>query len=254
MVCGRESVLRYIMIRDVDSNSDIVSAMQASPLQTIIEELRATHGAPGPPLTTDPFEMVLLENVAYLVSDSQRERVFRMLKEEVGTRPEQILSASPDLLLRVARLGGMRPEDRVDNLARIATLAATEFASDLTAVCRQPLAKARKALKRFPSIGDPGAERILLFSRSHRLFPLESNGLRVLVRLGFGREQKNYSATYRSVQNAIAPYVEKDWDWLIEAHQLLRRHGQVLCRRTGPLCGSCGLAGACQFARSAWTD
>ena len=32
---------------------------------------------------------------------------------------------------------------------------------------------------------------------------LDSNGLRVLCRVGFAEEQKNYSATYRLVQDAI---------------------------------------------------
>src|SRR5262249_30237026 len=155
-----------------------------------------------------------------------------------------------EALLRIAKLGGMRPGDRVEKLTRIATIAATEFSGNLAAACRQPVAKARKALTRFPSIGEPSADRILLFSRSHRLFPLESNGLRVLLRLGFGREQKNYSASYRSVQDAIAGGLAQDWEWLIEAHQLLRRHGQVLCKRTRPVCSSCALLDECEFGRA----
>ena len=31
---------------------------------------------------------------------------------------------------------------------------------------------------------------------------LESNGLRVLVRLGFGEDRKSYAATYKSVREA----------------------------------------------------
>jgi endonuclease-3 len=217
-------------------------------LQEVIDELRAIYGVLDPPLTTDPFEMVLLENVAYLVSDEQRAKAFQMLKEKVGTRPAQILAARPETLFEVARLGGMRPEARVEKLRTIAAIAAAEFASDLKSICGQALTKARKSLKRFPSIGDPGADRILLFSRSHYLFPLDSNGLRVLVRVGFAEEHKDYSATYRAVQRAIAAEIEPDWDWLIEAHQLLRHHGKVLCKTASPMCVSCGLARVCEHA------
>ena len=104
---------------------------------------------------------------------------------------------------------------------------------------------------KFPSIGAPGADKILLLSRSHPVFALDSNGLRVLLRLGHGREAKSYAATYRSVQEAIAPQLEPDHDWLIRAHLLLRRHGQTLCRRSRPLCEACPVAEGCAFYRTA---
>src|SRR5262249_53606921 len=112
-----------------------------------------------------------------------------------------------------------------------------------------PPPKAKKALKKFPGIGDPGAEKILLFSRARPLLAMESNGLRVLVRLGFGEEQKNYSATYRAVQETLKDQLKQDFDWLIGAHQLMRQHGQELCRRTEPLCNACPLTKHCRYFR-----
>jgi endonuclease-3 len=103
----------------------------------------------------------------------------------------------------------------------------------------------------FPSIGDPGAEKILLFSKAHPVMALESNGLRVLCRLGFGREQKNYSATYRSVQAALKGQFKEDADRLIQAHLLLRKHGQELCRRSEPICEPCPLKKTCRFYNGA---
>ena len=85
------------------------------------------------------------------------------------------------------------------------------------------------------------------------LFPilgLESNGLRVLTRLGFGREQKNYSAAYRSVQEAIQKQLKRDCAWLTRAHQLLRKHGQQLCKRAQPLCHDCPLTGVCAYYKN----
>ena len=61
-----------------------------------------------------------------------------------------------------------------------------------------PLARARRLLRRFPGIGEPGADKVLLFSRTQPVFALDSNGLRTLLRLGYGREVKSYPATYRS--------------------------------------------------------
>jgi endonuclease-3 len=76
---------------------------------------------------------------------------------------------------------------------------------------------------------------------------LESNGLRVLLRLGFGEEKKSYSTTHRLVQQAAVEGLDKDYPWLIQAHLLLRRHGQELCRRSEPLCEKCPLARDCEY-------
>lgn len=107
------------------------------------------------------------------------------------------------------------------------------------------------ALKRFPGIGAPGAEKILMFCGALPVLALESNGLRVLLRLGHGREEpKNYAKTYRSVREALAADLPSDAAWLARAHQLLRRHGQEICRNTDPDCGACNLAERCPSARS----
>ena len=217
------------------------------PLQEIITKLKTFYGSPRPPKTADPFEMILLENIAYLVGDEQREEAFDALRDRVGLSPVDIVTAHDEKLLEIAHRGGMQPAARVEKLRRIANIALQEFDGDLKSVLDLPASKAKRALKKFPSIGDPGAEKILLFTRTVPVLALESNGLRVLLRLGYGEERKNYSGTYRSVQEAVEPELNKDFDWLIEAHQLLRRHGQELCKRSEPLCVECPLQLDCRF-------
>ncbi len=102
-------------------------------------------------------------------------------------RPEQILAAPADRLLAVGR-HGIVAENTVEKLRRGAEIALREFGGDLRAILKRPTAQAQKALKRFPAIGDPGAEKILLFGHALPVLALESNGLRVLVRLGYGGE------------------------------------------------------------------
>jgi endonuclease III len=119
----------------------------------------------------------------------------------------------------------------------------------LRSTLKKPLPQAKKALKKFPGIADPGAEKILLFTRSYPVMALESNGLRVLCRVGFADEQKNYSVTYRSIQNAIHGQLPRDYDSLIRAYQLLRQHGQELCKRSKPRCAQCPLGDSCDYGR-----
>jgi endonuclease-3 len=218
-------------------------------LQTILSKLEAHYGKPDPPSVSDPFELVLFENVVYLLSDEKREAAFRALKKNIGTDPVNILSAPHHKLYQVAKLGGMLPEARVERFRNIAQIALQEFDGDVKAALKTTLAKAKKALMKFPSIGEPGAEKILLFSKSHPVLGLDSNGMRVLVRVGYGQEAKSYSTTYRSVKSAIAGELEEDYDWLIRTHQLLRQHAQEVCRRTRPLCNSCPVTGECDYYR-----
>jgi len=216
-------------------------------LSEVVYRLRDFYGWPDPPKVTDPLCMILLENVAYLVSDERRELAFNALREKVGLIPTEILTAREEILLEVASLGGMRPAARVEKLRRIAQIALQEFDGDLDNVLKRPLAQAKKSLKKFPGIGDPGAEKILLFSRTHPILALDSNGLRVLLRLGYGEERKSYWSTYRSAQEAVDDELNKDFDWLIAVHQLLRRHGQQLCKTNEPMCPSCPVRSDCSY-------
>lgn len=218
-----------------------------SNVERIVARLAGHYGPPARPLTNDPFELILLESVAYLASDERREEAFKLLRKLVGTKPPEILAASKGDLLRVTKLGGIGAEMRATRLREIALIATTEFSGDLRTVLKFPLAKAKQALRKFPSIGEPGAEKILLFTRTLPVAALDSNGLRVLLRLGFGEEKKNYSASYRSAHDAIKDAIVNDCDWLIGAHLLLRKHGKELCKTTKPRCDQCPVRNACAY-------
>jgi endonuclease III len=220
--------------------------MQIS-LSQAIDRLESFYGEPDPPDVTDPWEMIIWENVAYLVSDERRQKAVDALRDGIGMSPEQILATTPAQLLKKAAIRGMVPEQSTEKLRQSAAIALDEFSGDLRPILKLPLAQAKKALKQFPAIGDPGAEKILLFCRAFPILALESNGLRVLVRLGYGEEKSNYSTTYRLVQEAIEGELVKEYSWLIKAHQLLRRHGQALCRRSKPRCEECPLMKECPW-------
>jgi endonuclease III len=215
-------------------------------LTQLIDRLEAHYGKPAPPEYTDPWSLIVWENVAYLVDDERRQQAMTDLRAQIGLKPEEILAAPPARLIK-SGVRGIVPEQSAQKLRRSAKIALEEFGGDLKAILKLPLAKAKKALKRFPAIGDPSAEKILLFGRAYPILALDSNAMRVLIRLGYGNETPNYSATYRSVQQAIEPETVKEFPWLIKAHQLLRHHGQELCRRSRPHCLKCPLQSQCPW-------
>src|SRR5437870_12478029 len=135
---------------------------RARSLRRIVRALRDFYGNPPALPTGDPFELILRENVAYLADDTRREAAFRMLKERVGLSPEKILAAPRAALHEVAR-HGIVPAATAEKLREIARIALEDFGGDLEAAGALPREGARKALRRFPSIGDPGAEKALRF-------------------------------------------------------------------------------------------
>ena len=219
-------------------------------LREIVSALEKFHGKPSPFPASDPWELILRENASYLVDDATREEVFRSLKARIGFSPEAVLDAPHERLVESIRKGGMRPPMRAEKLLEAARLATETGLPTLRRLAKKGGFAARKVLKRFPGIGEPGADKLLLAAGGAVTLAPESNGLRVLVRLGFSKDDGNYARTYRAAAEAVAPELPTDRGWLVAAHQLLRRHGQETCRRSEPRCDVCPLAKGCDYARS----
>ncbi len=130
----------------------------ASTFSKLVDKLQQHYGPPAPPPSTDPLELIIWENIAYLASDKRRAEAFATLKQTVGTRPEQILAAKHSALAAIGK-AGILPDVSAEKLLSIAKIAFEEFDSDLSPVLKKPLPQAKKALKRFPSIGDPARKR-----------------------------------------------------------------------------------------------
>ena len=103
--------------------------------------------------------------------------------------------------------------------------------------------------RRIYGIGEPGADKILLLTRTYKVLPLDSNGVRALCRIGYGRSDKNYTTTYKSVIAAVTPE-------LVDDYSLADRRTRRCCGTTAnrsarpvePRCEICPIAAACDYA------
>lgn len=193
--------------------------------------------------------------MAYLADDPTRAAAFAELKTSVGLRPAQIAEAPLPVLAAIARRGGsIAVALRAKRMHDVAVSVMEKRDGSLRPVLRLPYPEARRALKAFPSIGPPGADKILLLTGARPVLALDSNALRVLVRLGYGRERKSYAATYDGAHAAAMAVLPKSVPSLKSAFLLLRHHGRELCRRTAPRCTVCPVRGSCPFGGGARAD
>ena len=200
-----------------------------SDLAVLLDHLAAAAGPADPVPSGDGWELVLAENIGYLVDDQRRWQALAELRRQVGLAPEQILAAPEPVLAGI--VAGARPAERVQRLRRCAELAV-----------------AGAPWRAYPGIGAPGADRIDLFTSARVVLALDANGLRVLTRLGYAAPAGSYATGYRQAQAAASAQLPATVAALQRASQLLRRHGRTVCTRKDPACPRCPIAGHCPSA------
>ena len=198
-------------------------------LAALLDQLAAAAGPADPAPSADGWELVLAENIAYLVDDQRRWQALAELRRRVGLAPEQILAAPEPVLADI--VAGARPAERVQRLRQCAELAI-----------------AGAPWRAYPGIGAPGADRIDLFTAARAVLALDANGLRVLTRLGYAAPARSYATSYRQAQAAASAQLPASVPALQRASQLLRRHGQTICMRKNPACPRCPVASHCPSA------
>ena len=214
----------------------------------VLETLEGFYGAQEIPWPTDPYLYLVWLHCGYPASDERCSKGWHVLQKVIGVTPSQILDASPRELTKALASGGMVPEVRAQRLKEVATRVVNECGGNLGAALTGPVAAARRLLKKFPNIADPGADRILLFAGVSPAAAVPSNCPHVIVRILRGREGEDYSATYSEAQRTIDNLPE-NVAARKRAFLLLKRHGQDLCKRAKPKCDRCPVSDVCAFNR-----
>ena len=225
------------------------TSMPRSGLRTpeLLDKFEKFHGMQESCWPVAPYEFIVWWHCGYPPPDSACAKGWERLKSEVGVEPHNLLEATPQKLASALKGGGMVPELRALRLKEIAMRVKDEFGGDLCANLKGALSDARKALKKFPNIADPGVDRILLFARIAPVAAVPSNCPHVLVRVLYGKERENYGVNYREAQSRIAAEVPEAFDARMRAYLLLKHHGQEICKRTKPKCEKCPVSSDCAF-------
>ena len=217
----------------------------------VLDTLESYYGTLHPNAPTDPYEFLIWWQCGYPPSEERCAKGWQALIDQIGISPKRLISSATAKLTAALAAGGIVPAVRTERLKEIATRVVEEHAGDLrSSLARLSAAQARKLLKTFPGIGNPGADRILLFAQIEPVAAVPSACPHVLVRVTAGPEGDKYAATYaaaQQMQNALPAA----FDARIRGYLLLSRHGRELCKRTNPACQRCPLRPACAFAKGA---
>jgi endonuclease III len=228
----------------------------------LLEGLYGPQSAAGP---TDPYQMILYLNCGYPATDASCSKGFASLEGNVGLTPERILAAPKAKLARLMRSGGIVPDVRAGRLKEIAKRVRNEFGGNLRSALKKHIEQdkvasgsglkgAKKALQAFPTVGEPSADKILLFAKLAPVAAVPSASLDVPTRIFVGRPVKNYPADYRAARQILDSALKNEFVPRQRAYLLLKKHGQEICKRSNPKCAICPLTSHCAYLQAQAAD
>lgn len=229
----------------------------------LLDALEKHYGPQRAEWPDDPYLFIVWWHCGYPASDERCAKGWEALTRDIGTDPEKLLRTPIPKITSALQPGGMVPELRAMRMKEIATRVLNDCGGDLRSAllsgtspssakgrrkdgATATLQNARRLLKSFPNIADPGADRILLFAGIAPIAAVASNCPHVLVRVLHGQERENYGVTYKEAQQAIEDEVPAKMDARTRAYLLLKRHGQETCKRK-PKCEVCPVAKECAY-------
>jgi len=215
-------------------------------LVPLVERLHDFYG-PVPPPPHDPFTLFVCEVLAVHSTPQKRDAAMLALKRIRALTPDAMWRAPQKKLEDSISLAGPYLEQRLKALRTGVEM--FRRAPDLPRTIRGPVAAALRALKGLPQMGEGGAYRMLLFAADHPVMPVDARVSRVARRLGFGREQKDFARTARSVREALARELPPDLEAYRRAFVYLNHHGAATCTATDPHCEICPLLQNCQHGQ-----
>jgi endonuclease-3 related protein len=214
------------------------SAKTARRLREMYERLYAHFGPchwwPG----SSPFEIavgaVLTQNTAW----KNVEQAIANLKAAGVLELEAMRALKPAELAELIRPAGYYnlKEKRLRNLL---DMLHHKCQGDLDRLWQRPLAEARELLLSVKGVGPETADSILLYAGGRPTFVIDAYTFRVLERHGLISD----GDAYYDLQALFMKNLEPDPAFYNEFHALIVRLGNVICKKTTPLCDECPLQG-----------
>lgn len=217
------------------------------PLATVDRRLRAAHGDPPAPLRLDPVSQLVLSSLGSRTRGEVAMAAFLALQQRFRgwTALGEAPAASILPLIREVTFA----EDKAARLPMaLRSIQDRRGSLDLGFLGAWPVEAACSWLLHLPGVGPKVSAAVVNFSTLRlRALVVDSHHRRVAVRLGLLPPGADFAIAHRRLLRAVPDA----WDAgrLDDHHQLMKRHGQTVCRPTRPACGRCALRGLCPASR-----
>lgn len=210
--------------------------------------LRRSYGLPArlpPPLDNkaDPLDELIFIQLTVRTPQASSEVAYRELERTVGGKWERLVSVMDRRALAVLRPIGMG-DLKLQRLREQLMLVIAAFGrATLAPLSGVSTGEAERFLLSMPGVGPKVARCVLLYSFHRKVFPVDSNCLRILKRLGVVPAAVDRKAAHNVVQDMIPPRLR------FGLHVNLVRHGRAVCTVHRPRCQQCVLQTICQTGR-----
>jgi len=196
---------------------------------------------PTPP--KDPFILFVWEALSVHAAPLKRDAALAQLKKIHALTPDAMWRLPHATLEPIVKAVGPYTEKRLENLRN--GIDVFRRNRDLPYIIKGPLPAARRAIKPLPTLGEQGAQRMLLFAAGQVVLPIDSRVGRVGRRLGYGEGHKQFAKMARSVREALCRELPESIDAYRRAYVYLSHHGAMACTESVPHCSVCPLLKEC---------
>jgi endonuclease-3 len=213
-------------------------------LPRIDRRLRTAYGAP-PPVTMrlDPVSQLVLSMLGARTRGEVSLAVFERLRRRFGDW--DALRDSPPSVIEPLIAPVTFAENKAAYLvAALRAITTRRGALDLDFLRRWPVEAARYWLETLPGVGPKVSASVVNFSTlGMRALVVDTHHFRVARRIGLLSSHTGFPNAHRALTRQLPDGWEAE---MLDAHhELMKLHGQVLCRHDHPICGPCPVRDLC---------
>ena len=215
-------------------------------LPEIYQRLLTNYGAQGWWPADSPFEVMVGAVLTQATAWTNVEMAIANLRDADALSPRAVREMDEARLEALIRPSGFfRVKAR--RLKALCRFVGARFADDIEAMARESAESLRREILAVDGVGEETADDILLYALGFPIFVVDAYTRRLFHRLGASAEDARYADLQRMFHAALP----RDAALFNEYHALIVRHAIAKCRKRAPLCESCPLSDACQYAASA---
>lgn len=178
----------------------------------------------------DPFRILIGTILSHRTKDENTTKATENLFARYGT-PAELARADPRVVRRLIRPAGFY-NMKAKNIITASRQLVDQFGGEVP--------DNEEDLLRLRAVGRKTANCVLVYAFSKPAIPVDTHVHRISNRLGLVRTKKPEDTERELVRRVPRRY------WL-ELNDLFVRFGQTTCKPIGPKCGTCTLAGACEY-------